>query len=231
MNRADPATRWPLVLLLVGAAVVAAFQIGKAPAALPAIRADLGLDLVAASWVVAIFNLLGLAIGMATGGLAERIGHRRVALAGLALIVVASAAGAAAPGGATLLATRSLEGIGFLAVIVAVPTLIVGATAPGDRALAFGFWSSYMPVGTAAMMVAAPALLTPFGWRGLWLANAALLAIYALAFARATAAAPAPRASATPQSETIRSVAARSSAAVWSLAASGKTTALARTTP
>jgi len=48
------------------------------------------------------------------------------------------------------------------------------------------------------MMIAAPALLAPFGWRALWLANAALVALYALAFARATAALPTPGASPEP---------------------------------
>ena len=42
------ATDWAAVLLISGAGVVVAFQIGKAPAALPALRADLRLDLVTA---------------------------------------------------------------------------------------------------------------------------------------------------------------------------------------
>ena len=192
MIAAPPATAWPRVLLLCAAGVVAAFQIGKAPAALPTLRAELGLDLVTAGWVISIFNVLGLVLGMAVGGLAERLGHRRLAILGLATIALASLAGAAAPGATVLLASRALEGIGFVAVVVAIPTLIVRAVASADLKLALGLWSAYMPAGTSAMMVVAAFALSALGWRGLWLLNAALAACFALALARATSGAPIP---------------------------------------
>jgi MFS family permease len=179
-------TRWPLVLMLAGAGVVVAFQIGKAPAALPALRAELGMSLVAASWVISIFNVVGLLSGMVLGALAERFGHRRAALGGLALVAAASAAGALAPSGAVLLASRFIEGLGFMIVVVATPALIVRATPARDLKLAFGFWGAYMPAGTAVMMAAAPLLIASVGWRGLWLANAILVATFALALAAAT---------------------------------------------
>lgn len=183
---APSATRWPVVLMLVGAGVVAAFQIGKAPAALPIVRADLGLSLTQAAWVVSIFNAIGIVAGMALGALAERVGHRRAALGGLGIIAVASAAGAGATGATGLLAARFLEGLGFMTVVVATPALLVRAAAPADVKLAFGFWSTYMPTGTAAMMTAAPALIAATGWRGLWLVNAALAVLFVFALARAT---------------------------------------------
>jgi MFS family permease len=180
------ATPWPIVLLLVGAGVVVAFQIGKAPAALVALRAELGMSLTTAAWVISIFNVVGVASGMALGAFADRIGHRRTVLGGLVLVALASALGAAATGAASLLAARLVEGFGFLVVVVATPALIVRAAATADRDLAFGFWSTYMPAGTAAMMALAPLLLQPIGWRGLWLANALLVAAFALVLARAT---------------------------------------------
>jgi MFS family permease len=179
-------TRWPLVLLVVGAGIAVAFQIGKVPAALPALRADLGLGLVAAGWVISMFNVVGLAIGMLAGALAARFGDRAVALVGLALVAAASATGAAATGPFLLLATRFVEGLGFIMVVVAAPSLIVRLTAPDDRRLAFGAWGAYNPAGTALMIVLSPLLLLPFGWRGLWLANFVLVGLAALALAAAT---------------------------------------------
>src|SRR5690606_2392451 len=55
-----------------------------------------------------------------------------------------------------------------------------------DLKLAFGAWGTYMPAGTAVMMALSPLLIAPFGWRGLWLANAILVAAFALLLARAT---------------------------------------------
>ncbi len=181
-----PPTRWPLVLLLVGAGIVVAFQIGKVPASLSLLRGELGLTLTQAAWVISIFNVVGIVGGMALGALADRIGHRRVVLGGLAIVAVASALGALAPNAVLLLATRFVEGIGFMIVVVSTPALIVRGTAAGDLPLALGFWSTYMPAGTSMMMVLAPLLIAGTGWRGLWIANAVLVGGFAVLLARAT---------------------------------------------
>jgi MFS family permease len=185
------ATPWLVVGLAIGAGIVGAFQVGKAAMALPALRAELGIGLAAAGWVLAIFNLIGVATGMAIGGLVGRWGDRRAVLAGLALLAAASLAGAAAPDIAILLATRFVEGMGFLMVIVGAPSLIMRLTRPEDLKLALGAWGAYMPLGQAIMVLAAPLLLVPFGWRGLWIANTVLLALFAALLARVTAALPA----------------------------------------
>lgn len=193
---AHPGTRWAVVLLLCAAGVAVAFQIGKAPAALPLVRADLGLGLVTAGWVISMFNVIGTLLGMVIGALADRLGHRRVLLSGLGLVAVSSLLGAAAQGGAVLLATRFFEGLGFTMVVVAGPALIVRASDPADLKLAFGAWGCYMPAGSAVMMAVAPALLAPFGWRGLWIANAVLVGVFAIVLALATRQFARPRATA-----------------------------------
>ncbi len=160
--------------------------------ALPALRADLGIGLATAGWVLAIFSLIGVAAGMAIGSIVGRWGDRRTVVAGLALMAAASLGGAAAPGIAVLLATRFVEGMGFLMVVVAVPSLVARLARPDDLKLALGIWGAYMPVGQAIMVLAAPIVLAPFGWRGLWLANAAVLALFAAILTRATAKLPMP---------------------------------------
>ena len=103
-------------------------------------------------------------------------------LGGLGLQAVGSALGALADGAAFLLLTRTLEGLGFLAVLVASPTLVVAIAAPAIRDRAVALWATFMPVGLTLVMLGAP-LLGLLGWRGFWLANAGLLAAYALFFA------------------------------------------------
>jgi MFS family permease len=195
-SAAARSTSWGGVLVLVGAGIVAAFQIGKAPAALVSLRAELGMSLTTAAWVISIFNVVGVASGMALGAFAERLGHRRAVLAGLALVAVASALGAAAQGPGLLLAARLVEGFAFTIVVVATPALIVRAARAGDLKLAFGCWSTYMPAGTATMMALAPLLIGAIGWRGLWIANAALVGGFALLLAAATRGLPTPPAAA-----------------------------------
>jgi MFS family permease len=188
--RSPSATSWPGIGFAVAAGVIGACQVGKAAMALSALRADLGMGLAAAGWVLSIFNLIGVAFGMALGVGIGHWGDRRTLLRGLALIAAASLAGAAAESTAVLLATRLVEGIGFLMVIVGAPTMIARLSRPGDLRLAFGIWGAYMPAGQALMILAAPLILVPFGWRGVWVANAVLVAGFALVMMRATAGLP-----------------------------------------
>jgi MFS family permease len=89
---------------------------------------------------------------------------------GLGLLALGGLMGAASGGLTSLFAARFLEGVGFLAVVVAAPALLSHATATKDRARAFGLWGSYMPTGTALGMLLAPLLMAASGWRVLWLA-------------------------------------------------------------
>lgn len=189
-------TPWPTVLLIVGAGVVSAFQVGKAPAALAAIQADLGLDLATASWLLSAFALVGALTGVAVGIAVDQVGARRMVLGGLVLQGLCAALGALAEGAPLLLASRAVEGVGFLAAVVAAPTLIVGIARPADLGRAMAVWGTFMPVGIAVVMIAAP-LLAGVGWRGFWLANAALLIGYAVLLAVATQRMP--RAAAAPR--------------------------------
>jgi MFS family permease len=180
------ATRWSTVALLVGAGMVSAFQIGKAPAALGHLRADLGFGLVTAGWVISMFNVIGVGLGTLLGAATSRIGDRRMVIGGLLLTAAASFAGALSQGAAILLATRFVEGLGFLATVIGVPALIIRLARSHDYKLAFGIWGTYMPAGTAFMMLLSPLFLAPFGWRGLWLANALVVALFAAMLATAT---------------------------------------------
>jgi cyanate permease len=189
-GRQDATTPWPVIGFAVAAGMVGACQIGKAAIALPALRADLGLGLAAAGWVLSIFNLIGVGFGMALGAGIGRWGDRRTLLLGLALIAVAGLAGAAATGTALLLTTRLVEGVGFLMVIVGAPTMIARLSRPRDLRLAFGVWGTYMPAGQALMLLAAPLILVPFGWRALWIANAVFVAAFAIVMMRLTSELP-----------------------------------------
>lgn len=178
-------TRWGAVALGVTAGIVAAAYIGKVPPALPMLRAELGLGLVAAGWVVSIFNTMAMTTGMVAGLFADALGHRRVVILGMATMVVGGVIGSVVEGPAALLATRFLEGIGFISIMAAAPSLITEAARPEDRGVALGLWSTFMPAGIAAMLVVSPPVLGAFGWRGLWLAGAAAAFLIAVAIAAA----------------------------------------------
>ena len=171
------ATRWLVVSVMIASGVAASLHVGKVPPALPALREELDIGLVAAGWVASIFNLIGATIGIASGLAADRLGVRRVLAAGLVLLTVGSVWGATVDSGAALLATRVLSGLGLVTVAVAAPGIIVAVAPPRDHELALGAWSIYMPAGMAIAMASAPLVLPWTGWRGLWLLHAGLTAV------------------------------------------------------
>lgn len=166
-------------------------HIGKVPPALPLLRGDLGLTLVESGFIATMFNVMGGLGGMLVGILCDRYGHKRLGLAGLAAMAAGGFLGAAAEGFAALLVSRFLEGAGFILFTVAGTALIAAAAASlADRAKALSLWSAYMPSGGSIALLAAPALIAAFGWRGLWTAFALAAAACFVLVARNV---PAPR--------------------------------------
>ena len=173
-------TPWGLVLILFGAGILSAFQVGKVPPVLTDIRSDLTISLLYAGWILSIFNLTGLLLGTCAGAIADAVGHRKLMIAGFALQIAGCFLGSFARSFNGLLVTRILEGAGFLAVIVSTPTLIFQIVNPKDMKVALSVWSCYIPVGVSLMMVLLPFILAFTDWRGLWQFNAAILTVYSL---------------------------------------------------
>lgn len=182
MTRALTTSPWPATLLLVGAGVVSAVQVGKAPAALQAVQESLVLPLSQAAWLLSAFGVVGAVFGIAIGLAADRFGARRALIAGLLLQGIASAAGAMAQGPALLITSRIVEGIGFLGAIVAAPALIAHIARGRDAAGPLAAWSTFMPTGMALILFASPFLLL-YGWRALWWAGSAAALVFAGAVA------------------------------------------------
>jgi predicted MFS family arabinose efflux permease len=170
------------------AGIMTGFYVGKMPSALPLLKAEFDLSLVVAGWVVSLFNVVGIVGAVLFGIVADRVGALRLAYFGLASMTAGGLVATVANGSAMLLASRALESAGFVSIVVGVPALILAATAPRQRGLVLGIWSIYLPAGASVAIAAAPWLLPAIGWRGVWLAVAALTAlVLGLLAARRTA--------------------------------------------
>lgn len=183
-------TNWPAIWAVFAAGLVAGAYMTKVAPALPAMREALGLTLVESGLIATTFNVMGMSVGMLAGVICDRFGHKRLAAAGLVVMAIGGALGAAVESFPALLFSRFLEGLGFLLFVVCAPTLMNAAAAPRDRAKALGIWSAYMPTGGAIALLAAPWLIAAWTWRGLWLAAALAAAAAVLLFARLVPHAP-----------------------------------------
>jgi MFS family permease len=167
--------------LLVAAGMVAAFHVGKVPPALPSILKDLDASLGQAGWLLSTINLITALGGMAIALTADRFGHRLLVLLGTALCFFASLLGAFAGSVDALLVSRVFEGLGFIAVVVALPTLLLRIARPADQRLVMTLWTSYMPAGAGSMMLIAAVVLPGTSWRIAWLVAAGASALMLVA--------------------------------------------------
>jgi cyanate permease len=186
-------TNWPAVWVIFAGGLAGGALMTKVPPALPGLRADLGLTLVESGFLHTVMYVVGGTVGVFGGALADRFGRKRFALAGLALMASGGLLGAAASGYGLLLASRFVEGLGFILFTVPAVPLLVAAAEPKDRPAALSLWSCYMPTGGTAALLATPLALATLGWRSLWIGLAAYTLACAFLVARyvpASAAAP-----------------------------------------
>jgi predicted MFS family arabinose efflux permease len=167
-------TDWLAVTVIIASGIVAALQVGKAAIAMPLVQAEFGLDLGTLGWLASIFAVLGMVGGIPAGTLAVGWGARRVLLLGLLAVALGAFLGAAAPRFSLLLASRVVEGLGFLLVIIAGPSILQRIAAPAQRDLAMALWSCFMPTGIALAMLAG---LWLTDWRMIWQITGALAVI------------------------------------------------------
>lgn len=168
---------WPRIFGVFAAGVAVAFLVGKVPVALPALRQDIGLTLFEAGLLVSLLAVTAALAGVFVGALSESVGQRRTALIGFAIAIAAGVGGAVSETPAVLLAMRALEGVGFFLVSVSLPALIIQLADDKRRQSAMGLWGAYLPLGAGLVVLAGGAIIALFGWRGLWLAISAAMAV------------------------------------------------------
>ncbi|MGI9363924.1 MAG: MFS transporter, partial [Rhizobiaceae bacterium] len=114
------------------------------------------------------------------GGLTQRVGAGPTILFGMALTACAGILGGFSESGTFLLATRFLEGLGFVMTITSAPSLILAVAAPQNRKASLALWGMYMPLGTGLMLALSGPLLVWSDWRSLWWITASMIIIMIL---------------------------------------------------
>ena len=173
-------TSFGLALFLLLGGVISAAQLGKAFVAMPLLQAEMNLGIAVVSFIIATFATLGGTLGLGTGLILRRIGARRSLVGGMLVMAAGGLLGAAAESPALLIVSRIVEGIGFLAAVIVIPDLIGTVASGRDRNFFFGLWGTFLPTGSALMLLLGP-LLPIVGWRALWLSQAVIALVYAAA--------------------------------------------------
>ncbi|MFJ8733574.1 MFS transporter [Streptomyces bauhiniae] len=140
--------------------------------ATPAISADLRPTGTQQLWIFDIYGFVLAGLLMTTGSLGDRIGSRRLLLAGAAAFGAASVLAAYADSAATLIAARAILGVGGATLMPSTMALLrTMFTDPAERAKAIGLWSGVMTGGIALGSVMSGVLVEHFWWGSVFLVN------------------------------------------------------------
>ena len=139
--------------------------------ALPTLAEAFGASFQQVQWVVVAYLLAITTLIVGVGRLGDRVGRRRLLLAGLALFTAASALCGAAPTLWLLVAARAAQGLGA-AVMMALALAFVGQAVAKERTgSAMGLLGTMSAVGTALGPSLGGALIAGLGWRAIFLVN------------------------------------------------------------
>jgi EmrB/QacA subfamily drug resistance transporter len=139
--------------------------------AFPDIALDFsGASLGQLSWILNAYAIVFAALLVPAGRVADRVGRKRVFVAGLVLFGLASAACAIAPSVAALVGARVFQAGGGAMMMPASLGLILPAFPPAQRVVAVSAWSA---VGGIAAALGPPigGLLVEASWRWIFIVN------------------------------------------------------------
>jgi DHA2 family methylenomycin A resistance protein-like MFS transporter len=140
--------------------------------ALPAIQREIGGTVAGLQWIIDAYTLALASIMLTAGSTADRVGARKVFVAGLAMFAAGSAACAAAPALSVLIAARAVQGLGASALLPCSLALLVHQFPdPRARARALGVWGAMGSLGVALGPVIGGALVAAAGWRSIFGVN------------------------------------------------------------
>jgi MFS transporter, DHA2 family, methylenomycin A resistance protein len=143
--------------------------------ALSSIGTALGGGVAELQWVVNTYTIAFAAFILTAGALGDRIGAKRVFIAGFAIFIAASVVCALSPTAQVLIAGRAVQGFGA-AILVPNSLALLNHAYPDeqDRGRAVGIWAA----GASLALTAGPfaggsliSLIGPAGWRAIFFVN------------------------------------------------------------
>jgi EmrB/QacA subfamily drug resistance transporter len=182
-----PRWRWMALMVVAGGMMLAIVNVSIVNIALPSMAADLGVDVSAISWVVTGFLVTQATLLALAGRAGDLYGRRRVFVAGVLILCVASVLCAVAWSAPSLIAFRILQAVGSCAMAPTAYSYAAEMFSARERGTALGIMGGVLGLAPVVALVAAGVLVEAFGWRSVFwmtpvvgvvvLAGAALLLV------------------------------------------------------
>jgi EmrB/QacA subfamily drug resistance transporter len=164
--------RWLVLALIVTAQFMVVLDIAIVNVALPSIKTDLHFSQVSLQWVITAYSILFGGALMLGGRLSDLLGRRRLFVIGLTLFTASSLLDGLAWSEGSLIAFRTLQGLGAALLSPAALSILTTTFAEGrERNLALGVWGAVSGSGGAAGVLLGGALTSGFGWSWIFFIN------------------------------------------------------------
>ncbi len=139
--------------------------------ALPRMQRDLHAGLATLQWTVNSYGIAFAAGIITAAALGDRLGRRRVFVAGLALFTLASAACAVAPSASALIAARAVQGLGGAAVLPLSLTILTAAFPAHRRGTIVGIYGGLAGLAVAIGPLVGGAVTEGLDWHWIFWVN------------------------------------------------------------
>jgi EmrB/QacA subfamily drug resistance transporter len=164
--------KWLALGLLSAVQFMVVLDIAIVNVALPSIKVDLGFSQENLQWVISAYALVFGGFLLLGGRAADLLGRRRIFLVGIVLFTVASLLAGLAWSETSLIAARSLQGLG--AAIISPAALSILSTTFGEgreRNIALGVWGAVGGFGAAAGVLLGGILTDALSWEWIFYVN------------------------------------------------------------
>ena len=166
-----------LAVLLLPVTLMTA-DLGVLWLATPYLAADLRPSSAQLLWITDVYGFLTAGTLVIMGTLGDRLGRRRLLMAGSAGFLLASLLAAYAPNAGTLIAARALLGVAGAAVLPSTLALISHMFADArQRATAIAMWVTALSVGLAIGPIVGGVLLASWWWGSVFLMGLPIMLI------------------------------------------------------
>lgn len=173
-----PRNRWLVLAIVSSALFLIVVDMTVLYTALPRLTYDLNATASEKLWIVNAYPLVVAGLLPGLGTLGDRLGHKRLFMAGLVVFGLASLSAAYSPTPAVLIGARVLLAVGAALMMPATLSIIrLTFTDDSERSFAIGIWAAVASGGAAFGPVIGGLLLEYFWWGSVFLINVPVVVV------------------------------------------------------
>ncbi|MEU3616710.1 MFS transporter [Streptomyces sp. NPDC006872] len=172
MPELSPRRRLLVLAICCMSLLIVSLDVTVLNVALPVMQQDLHATTAGLQWTIDAYTLVLASLLMLAGSTADRIGRKKVFMAGLVVFSIGSLLCSLAPNLDLLIAARMVQAVGGSMLNPVAMSIITNTfTAPRERARAIGVWGAVVGISMAAGPLLGGLLVETVGWRSIFWLN------------------------------------------------------------